>query len=536
VTESKREITKTNLRAVSGPSAPPRFIFWLIIGLFLTFVVAAVLSFFAYRGSGRVSSLVPIGTALAVFVPVLTIALAILFRRSLPHGFAAWLAAAFVILAVIGMATGIVFFRDQLPPRYQAELITQMPMLRSFLPPTPIGGAVPTVVVTQGGISAMDLLLNEPEATSTSTTSPATVTPTADDASSTPATAAGPTIVPTQAAIAATDVPPTPLPVSSSMTMNLPPSAYNGGYRHERQGWNNCGPANVSMALSFYGWNGDQNTAAAILKPDREDKNVSPSEIVRFVNEQTLVRALVRVGGSLDTIKAFVAAGFPVIVEVGGPLYEGWDWIGHYRTVVGYDDATQSMLVFDSWLGSGENGNGFPVAYQAFDTTWQPFNRVFIVVYPPTSEDQVAMLLGDLLDVNNAAEHALETARVEARANPTNPFVWFNIGSSLARLGRFEEAALAFDEATRHRPPFRMYFYQFYPFESYYNVGRYTDLQSLINSTMNSGGEYLEELHYWQGRLYEVQGQVDSARASFQRALRQNPRYVAAQDALDALG
>ncbi|MCA9910164.1 MAG: C39 family peptidase, partial [Anaerolineae bacterium] len=466
--EDKRDVTQQNLRAARPASAPPQFLFWLVIGLFAIAITAAITGYLAYRGEGRLVALVPVGLAVVVLVPLLTIALAIIFRRTLPRAFALWLLLAFVILAIIGAFVGIGYYRDQLPPRYQTELITPLPFLRAFLPPTPVGGSVPTVIAPTGGPSALDLLLSDasatPEATAepsaTPTDRPPSATPTQQPATPTPeaeATLDPPTVEPTEVSVLPTTPPPTATPGSAaaSAAFNLPVSAYNGGFRYDRQGWNNCGPANAAMVLSYYGWQGTQDDAAAYLKPDREDKNVSPGEIVRFINEQSFVRGLTRVGGDMNMIKAFVSAGFPVIVEVGGLLYEGDNWVGHYRTVVGYDDSQQVMLIYDTWLGIGD-GNGITVSYDEFDSTWQPFNRIFIVVYEPDRESDVVRILGNLADVNLAAEHALEVAREEARTDPQNPFVWFNIGASLARLGRYDEAQHAFDEATRLRLPFRM--------------------------------------------------------------------------------
>lgn len=551
MTQQKNDITKQNIRVPVGPPAPPRFLFWLLVGLFLTFAVAGVVGLLIYRGAGRVSALVPLALAVGAFIPVYTLALAVIFRRSLPRGFAIWVALFFIALIAVAGWLGAGFYRDRLEPRYQTELITQMPflfpVLQPLLPPTPVGGTIPTVAVTPGGPSAADLLLGSssggsPTATfaASPTATQTRVPPSATPTLATPATSApDPTAtnMPTLGAMLITDVPPpTPQPAVAGNFGALPPSAYNGGFRHERQDWNNCGPANLAMALSYYGWQGSQVDTAAILKPDREDKNVTPAEMVRFVNEQTFVRALTRIGGSVDLVRALVAAGFPVVVEVGGPLYEGWDWIGHYRTVVGYDDTAGAFLVFDSWLGTGENGDGIAVPYTTFDTTWEPFNRVFVVIYEPAREREVTNLLGDLVTVEGAAASALAQAEAAARENPRNGFAWFNIGTALVRLGNFDRAALAFDEATRHSLPFRMYFYQFGPFEAYYNVGRYDEVLALVNSTLNSGGDYVEEMHYWQGRVFAVQGRPDDARASFQRALGHNPRFIAAQEALAQLG
>ena len=55
------------------------------------------------------------------------------------------------------------------------------------------------------------------------------------------------------------------------------------GFEHEWQTWNNCGPATISMNLSYYGHVGTQVEAAQFLKPNQEDKNVSPDELVAYV-------------------------------------------------------------------------------------------------------------------------------------------------------------------------------------------------------------------------------------------------------------
>ncbi|MDX2137224.1 MAG: C39 family peptidase [Chloroflexota bacterium] len=527
---------------------PPRFLFWLVVGLFLILVVAALFAFFIYQSQGRLISLVLPALITAIAVAAYTVVLALVFRKSLPRLLALWLAILFLLIGAAATFGGINYYRDSLPPRYQAELITPLPFLRSFLPPTPVGGTLPTIAPPTGGPSALDLLAPASSATP-SEAAPATATetpqPTATTAStSTPTRVA---VIPTVVSATATPLPPTPtpLPPTPSPTIDpnvtaalaLPSTHYNGGFIHTRQSWNNCGPANAAMALSYYGWRGTQEDAADWLKPETEDKNVSPGEIVRFINETTGVRALTRIGGNMLLLKQLVNAGFPVIVEVGGQLYEGWEWIGHYRTVVGYDDVQGHFLVFDSWLGTGENGDGYPVPYTEFDSSWMPFNRVFIVVYEQSREADVINLLGERADVTRANELALEVAQQEARENRFDPFAWFNIGTALTRLDRYEEATRAFDEVTRLGTiPFRMIWYQFYPFEAYYNVGRYDDVMFLVNSSLTSGGVFVEETHYWEGRVFEARNETDAARQSYARALQHNPRFAAAREALDRLG
>lgn len=57
---------------------------------------------------------------------------------------------------------------------------------------------------------------------------------------------------------------------------------------HIYQSWNNCGGATVSMGLSYYGYpaseRSDQFAARDYLKPNDEDQNVSPWQLVDYVN------------------------------------------------------------------------------------------------------------------------------------------------------------------------------------------------------------------------------------------------------------
>ena len=48
------------------------------------------------------------------------------------------------------------------------------------------------------------------------------------------------------------------------------PASYRlNGMQHTYQTWNNCGGANLTMALSYFGWGFDQDIARAWLKPFR---------------------------------------------------------------------------------------------------------------------------------------------------------------------------------------------------------------------------------------------------------------------------
>jgi len=320
---------------------------------------------------------------------------------------------------------------------------------------------------------------------------------------------------------------------AQSVSVSIPASHRNYGFIWDRQVWNNCGPATVTTALSFFGWQNDQEYAMSFLRPNRDDKNVSPYELVNFVNEQTGVRAITRMGGDLNMIKTLIAAGFPVIVE-RGMMFEANDWLGHYQTLVAYDDSSRGFYAYDSFLGNGTDGEGVFQPYDEVDADWRHFNRKFIVIYAQEEESAVQRILGELWDETSAAEVAFETAQEEVRADQTDGYGWHNMGTSLVALERYTEAATAFDRARTAGLPWRMLWYQFGTFEAYYEVGRYEEVISLAQSNLQGASE-LEESYYWRGMAYAALGDTSQALSDLRTALQYNPNFAAAQVALDEL-
>jgi len=329
--------------------------------------------------------------------------------------------------------------------------------------------------------------------------------------------------------------PPKPTP---SPTPELPAALLLGGMRHEHQGWNNCGPTTLAMALSFWGRPETQYDVAPALKPDPEDKNVSPEEMAGYVRGLGL-EAVVRVGGDLTLLKRLVAAGFPVVVEtwyVRAPN----DQMGHYRLIIGYDDAAQEFITHDSL-----HGPELPIGYQELDELWRAFNRVYLVVYPPDREAEVAAVLGVRFDEQAAIAQALETAQREVLDPPSaciayadcgdgEVFAWFNVGSSLVAQGEYAAAAAAYDQARLLGLPWRMLWYQFGPYEAYYQVGRYEDVITLADATLRVTGNRGEAL-YWRGRARLALGDREGARNDFRAALHYHEGWPPAVAALAEL-
>lgn len=468
--------------------------------------------------------------------------------------------AAFVLgmLAVLG---SVAAFRFVLEPAQQERVMQALPFMEAFLPPRPKPGDVlPTPEAASNDVSPEDLLgglnlassptpepANEADVTAEPSIEPTIEETDAPEATATIAPTDEPTAQPTSEPTQSSEVVPTEQtesvqaqPTTAVETVNespiIPRTVRLTGFNYQKQTWNNCGPANITMALSYYGWEQDQTYAEDFLKPGgREDKNVNPAEMAAFVNDQSAVDAIWRVGGTVDLIKQFLANNIPVIVETGS-MPEGYDWLGHYRTMVGYDDNQGVFFILDSFVGSDNPGAGIIESYPNFDEDWKQFNRTFIVVYEPQRAELVERIMGSYMDEQAAAQIALEQATAEATADTTDGHAWFNMGSSLSMLGDYERAALAFDRSRVEGIPWRMTWYQFGPFEAYLQSGRVNEVISLVETNLGNGGEYVEETYYWQGRAYESQGRANEAASAYRSALRRNPRYTAAREALDSLG
>jgi hypothetical protein len=527
--------------------APPRLLLWLAVGLFILIVVLGIGGILYYAGGQRLNALIPYIIILLALIPILSIGGAILYRKRLPRQFLLWLVVLLAILGVSGALGAIYGYREVLPPRYQEEFLTYAPFMRTFMRPTPAGGLVPTVASTSA-ISPNDLLGLSLASPTDSPAPAATTEEPAPLATSEPATAPTITVTSSPTPLPPTDAPtaisaaPTELPVSVpddivnvSSVSSHPASAHLFNLTHYIQEWNNCGPTNITMALSFFGWQEDPGYAQELIRPNVEDKNVSPNELVAFVNQQSFVKGLWRIGGDLDLLRSLIASNFPVVIETGGPFAEGYDWIGHYQTVVGYDDNQRLVYLYDSYLGSGAGGGGLAESYDIFDERWQDFNRTFIVLYEPDRESTVAQLLGDRATPTGAAQIALDTARAEATATPGDAIPWYNMGTAFLKLGMNEQAASAYYQASSLGLPFRINWYQFGMFEAYFNTQHFDDVRSLAQSVINDSGGNVEEAYYWQGRALAEMGQQQDAARAFSLALGVNPLYADARAALDTL-
>lgn len=344
---------------------------------------------------------------------------------------------------------------------------------------------------------------------------------------------AGPTLAPT--------ITSTPLPA----TVKLEGIKYED--QHNR--WNYCGPANFSMALTYWGWEGNRDVIGKAIKPSDKDKNVMPYELQDFIADNVPgMSSVMRYGGDIDTLKRLISAGFPVVAEKG--YYERdytgkMGWMGHYQFVTGYDDTNGVVIAQDTYL----DGPNFPIPYDDFLEGWRSFNYVFVVVYPTERESEVLTLLGSLANASDAARHALAMAQEESQrlSGIDRFFSYFNIGTSHVALQQYGDATYAYDFAFQlyngltgdeSIRPYRMMWYQTGPYFAYFYSNRFSDVINLATTTLEDtiSEPTLEESLIWRGRAYYMAGDTQAAIKDYRAALKVHPNWSPAVQALQDLG
>ena len=356
-----------------------------------------------------------------------------------------------------------------------------------------------------------------------------------------------PAFTPTQPGPTGTSVPtvpptltPTPLPASLRLA--------GIHYEDQHNRYNYCGPANLSMALTFWGWDGNRDTVGEYVKTNKDDKNVMPYELQEFVQTQVPgYGAIIRYGGEISLLKKLVAAGFPVVTEKGYYTYDltgRYGWLGHYQFVTGYDEVKKVLVVQDSYVPQGENHE---FSYDEFTSGWRSFDYLFLMVYPLDREAELMTLLGGYADVDWSSRHALEisTNELSTLTGVDQYFAAFNTGTSHVYLQEYVDAAYAYDYAFQlyadlpddNLRPFRMLWYQTGPYFAYYYSGRYQDVIDLANVTFNTiGDDVLEETWYWRGMAKLALGDPAGATDDFRESVRLHPGFTAGLYQLSLLG
>jgi tetratricopeptide (TPR) repeat protein len=162
--------------------------------------------------------------------------------------------------------------------------------------------------------------------------------------------------------------------------------------------------------------------------------------------------------------------------------------------------------------------------------------------------DEVLTVLGPWADPAWANQHALEIAQAEVQSlsGIDQYFAQFNEGTSHVNLLQYADAAAAFDRSFNLYAnllddglrPYRIVWYQTWPYWAYYYTGRYQDVINLADTTLNDtiSEPVLEESFYWRALAREALGDLDGALADFRQSVALNPNFGPGWDQLARLG
>ena len=339
-----------------------------------------------------------------------------------------------------------------------------------------------------------------------------------------------PTATDVQQAAVATEMPTptnTPIPVPASFALD--------GMGLEYQTMNNCGPANLSMNVTYWGWTTNQHITEEALKTHKDDRNVMLQEMLDFVQASTNLKGQLRYGGDIEVIKHLLSDGFPVLLE-RGHTDEDDGWMGHYSIITAYDDATQTVQIPDTLLGM------MSMSYAELERDWWHFDGIYLVVYPAEREQEVLTMLGTDADPEQNLQNTL--AKLEARIQQMSGqdlfFAVYSKGSVLVEMGDYLGAAQAYDQAFAlynqldfGLRPWRITWYQVGPYLAYYYTGRYQDALNLADQTIaNTSFPSLPETWYWGGQSALMLGDKVTAERYFRKALEFYPGWNLATQGL----
>lgn len=206
-----------------------------------------------------------------------------------------------------------------------------------------------------------------------------------------------------------------------------------------------CGPAALAMVLNFHRHpRSPEQLSPWVFTPDA--KGSFPAELDAVSRREGFVSYPLN---RFDALLQEVAAGHPVLVLQN----LGTDWLTqwHFAVVVGFDLQRRELT-----LRSGDLPRRL-TPFRVFDTTWQRSGRWGRVILPPQAVPATASPLPYLkavadLEQTGPASAALAGYRTAARRWPTQPEVYFGLGTALLGQHDLPAARAAFETLLALQP------------------------------------------------------------------------------------
>lgn len=328
------------------------------------------------------------------------------------------------------------------------------------------------------------------------------------------------TILPTQANNSLIPTTPSLNPVPSSKIL------VNNYYA--KQTFNNCGPASLSMALSYYGINVSQKVLGDSLRPyqhptgNNDDKSVTLDELAQEAQKYGLV-AYHKPNGDIELIKQFITYDFPVITRT---WLDTDDDIGHFRVVKGFDESKQSIVQDDSY-----NGPNLSYTYDAFNRLWEKFDYEYLVLVPDDKRKIAETIIGMNMDEKYAWSQTVKRNEKKLSQNPADIYARFNLSVAYYHLEEYQRSVDEF-EKVENQLPFRKLWYQREPIEAYFRLKDYEKVLSITDRIINNHNLAYSELYILRGRIFQEQGNFKKAEEEYQKAITYNKNLREGYDLL----
>lgn len=316
---------------------------------------------------------------------------------------------------------------------------------------------------------------------------------------------------------------------SIKVTLNTPsaskilPNDY-----HIFQSFNNCGPAALSMTLSYYGINVSQQELGQALRPyqipggDNDDKSVTLEELAEKSKEYGLI-PFHRPNGNINLIKLFITYDIPIITRT---WLKPTDDIGHYRVVKGYNG---NQIIQDDSL----QGKNLTYSEEDFNAIWKKFNYEYLVLVPEEKKEIAEAILGQDQDPKKAWQKAVELSKQQLQENPEDVTARFNLSVAYYNVGEPKKSVEEF-EKVENQLSFRTLWYQIEPILSYYELGDYDRVFEITDQILNNHNRAFSELYLIRGQIYQKQNRPDLAKQEFEKAVLYNQNLKSAQEALNS--
>lgn len=314
-----------------------------------------------------------------------------------------------------------------------------------------------------------------------------------------------------------------------AQNQNIPAQKTLSNNYHTFQTFNNCGPAALSMALSYFKINESQQTLGQSLRPyqvqsgDNDDKSTTLEELAIKAQEYGLL-AYHRPAGDIEMIKEFIAEDIPVITRTWTKPNED---IGHYRVIKGY---TASELIQDDSL----QGKNLRYNFLNFNVLWEKFNYEYLVLVPKDKQVVAERILGSNINAQIAWQKAVTMSQEKLSQNPNDVTVRFNLSVALFNINDYAGSVKEF-EKVESALPFRALWYQTEPIEAYYRLGNYSRVFEITNRILENGNRAYSEVYIIRGDVYRDQGNRDAASSEYEKAVLYNKNLMIAKERINSL-